>query len=152
MKGIMNRHSMLEFNHLCNIFFFSIISLGSFFFLSGPIWARTVFCIDIGNIVFMSMVKIHLPHMYMIFVECKRKQVCSSILQYRQTFQHFQDHKRPSQALRPFWKLEIFLVELYNHYWPWNKKGEKVAYKIREKERKTQEAPRSKPEKKKKVF
>ena len=49
----------------------------------------------------MSMVKINLPHMYMIFVECKRKQVCSSILQYPQTFQHFQDHKRPSQALRP---------------------------------------------------
>ena len=90
--------------------------------------------------------------MYMIFVECKRKQVCSSIIQYRQTSQHFWDHERPSQARRPFWKLEIFLVELYNHYWPWNKKGEKVAYKIREKERKTQEASRSKPEKKKKVF
>ena len=36
-------------------------------------------------------------------------------------------------------------------YWPWNKKGEEVAYKIREKERKTRDAPRSKPEKKKKV-
>ena len=44
------------------------------------------------------------------------------------------------------------MVELYNHYWPWNKKGEEVAYKIREKERKTREAPRSNPEKKKKVF
>ena len=33
-------------------------------------------------------------------------------------------------------------------YWPWNKKGEEVAYKIREKERKTRDAPRSKPEKK----
>ena len=50
-----------------------------------------------------------------------------------------------------FWKLQIFLVELYNHYWTWNKKGEEVAYKIREKERKTRDAPRSKPEKKKKV-
>ena len=36
-------------------------------------------------------------------------------------------------------------------YWPWNKKGEEVTYKIREKERKTRDAPRSKPEKKKKV-
>ena len=36
-------------------------------------------------------------------------------------------------------------------YWPWNEKGEEVAYKIREKERKTRDAPRSKPEKKKKV-
>ena len=51
----------------------------------------------------------------------------------------------------PFWKLQIFLLELYNHYWPWNKKGEEVAYKIREKERKTRDAARSKPEKKKKV-
>ena len=36
-------------------------------------------------------------------------------------------------------------------YWPWNKKGEEVAYKIREKERKTWYASRSKLEKKKKV-
>ena len=36
-------------------------------------------------------------------------------------------------------------------YWPWNKKGEEVAYKIREKERKTWDASRSKLEKKKKV-
>ena len=40
------------------------------------------------------------------------------------------------------------MVELYNHYWPWNK-GEEVAYKIRVRERKTRDAPRSKPEKKK---
>ena len=43
------------------------------------------------------------------------------------------------------------MAELYNHYWPWNKNGEEVAYKIREKERNTRDAPRSKPEKKKKV-
>jgi len=34
-----------------------------------------------------------------------------------------------------FWKLQIVFVELYNHYWPWNKSGEEVEYKIREKER-----------------
>ena len=50
-----------------------------------------------------------------------------------------------------FWKLQIVLVELYNHYWPWNKNGEEVDYKIREKERKTRDAPRSKPQKKQKV-
>ena len=50
-----------------------------------------------------------------------------------------------------FWKLQIVFVELYNHYWPWNKSGEEVEYKIREKERKTRDAPRSKPQKKKKV-
>ena len=38
-----------------------------------------------------------------------------------------------------------------NHYWPWNKNGEQVEYKTREKERKTRDAPRSKPEKRKKV-
>ena len=53
------------------------------FFLTGLIWARTVFCIDMGNIVYRNMVKIHLPHMYMIFVECYRKQIlCSTDLQY----------------------------------------------------------------------
>ena len=42
------------------------------------------------------------------------------------------------------------MVELYNQYWPWNKNGEDVEYKIREKERKNRDAPRSKAEKKKK--
>ena len=50
-----------------------------------------------------------------------------------------------------FWKLRIVLVELYNHYWPWNKNGEEVKYKICKNERNTRDAPRSKPEKKKKV-
>ena len=39
------------------------------FFLTGLIWGRTVFCIDIGNITLTHMVKLHLPHMYMIFVD-----------------------------------------------------------------------------------
>ena len=34
---------------------------------------------------------------------------------------------------------------------PWNKNGEEVKYTVREKERKTRDAPRSKPQKKKKV-
>ena len=44
-------------------------------------------------------------------------------------------------------KPQILLVELYNHYWTWNKKGEEVAYKIREKKRKTGDGPPSKQEK-----
>ena len=72
---------------------------GSCFFLTGLIWARTVFCIDIGNIVFIHMMKIHLPHMYMIFVESHRKQVCSSILQYLQFFNTF---RIISDSLKPF--------------------------------------------------
>ena len=47
-----------------------------------------------------------------------------------------------------FWKLQIVLVELYNHYWPWKENGEEVDYKIREKERKTRDAPWSNPQKK----
>ena len=51
--------------------------------MTGLIWARTVFFIDMRNIVYRNMVKIHLPHMYMIFVECYRKQIlCSTDLHY----------------------------------------------------------------------
>ena len=50
-----------------------------------------------------------------------------------------------------FWKLQIVFVELYNHFWPWSKSGEKVKYKIRQKKQKTRDAPRSKPQKKQKV-
>ena len=57
--------------------------------------------------------------------------------------------KKVSEYL--FCTLQIILVELYNHYWPWNKNGEEVKYTVREKERKTRDAPRSKPQKKKKV-
>ena len=48
-----------------------------------------------------------------------------------------------------FWP-RIVLVELYNHYWPWNENGEEVGYKICDKDN-TRDAPRSKPQKKKKV-
>jgi len=51
-----------------------------------------------------------------------------------------------------FWKLQIIFAEIYNHSWQWNKNGEKVEYNIHEKERKTRDAPRSKPEKRKRVF
>ena len=47
-----------------------------------------------------------------------------------------------------FWNLQIVSVELYNHYWPWNKNDEEVDYKSREKERKTRNILRSKPQKK----
>ena len=61
------------------------------------------------------------------------------------------DLKTKKVTIYFFWKFRILLAELYNHYWPWNKNGEEVAYKIREKKRNTRDAPRSKPEKKKKV-
>ena len=61
------------------------------------------------------------------------------------------DLKTKKVTIYFFWKFRILLAERYNHYWPWNKNGEEVAYKIHEKERNTRDAPRSKPEKKKKV-
>ena len=51
-----------------------------------------------------------------------------------------------------FWKLQIVFVELYNHYWPWNKSGEEVEYNIREKERKTRDAPVKTTKKEKSAF
>ena len=47
-----------------------------------------------------------------------------------------------------FWKPQIVLVELYNHYCPWHKNGEEVDYKIREKNRKTWNPPADKARKK----
>ena len=48
--------------------FLAFLQLGVFF-LPGLIWGRTVFCIDMVNITPIQMVKLHLPHMYMIFVD-----------------------------------------------------------------------------------
>ena len=48
-------------------------------------------------------------------------------------------------------KTKSILAELYSHYWPWNKNGEEVDCNIREKERKTRDAMRSKIQKKQKV-
>ena len=59
--------------------------------------------------------------------------------------------KRRRYLNASFGSSKIFLAALCNHYWPWNKNGEKVEYKTREKERKTRDAPRPKPEKRKKV-
>ena len=39
------------------------------FFLPGPLSGRTAFCIGIGNITFIHMAKLHLPNMYMNFVD-----------------------------------------------------------------------------------
>ena len=64
-----------------------MVFIWEFFFLTGPIWGRTVFCIDIGNIVYIHMVKFNLPHIYMIFGECQRKQACLFSLKYPRTFQ-----------------------------------------------------------------
>ena len=38
------------------------------FFLTGPIWGSTVLRIYIRNMVHIHKVKLHLPHMYMIFI------------------------------------------------------------------------------------
>ena len=99
-----------------------------------------------------------------------------SLDSYKQIFHHFWstdnsgcraqpklfvDPKRnirmPSSFSNPcsmhfFWKIQIILVEFYKQYWPWNKNSEKVHYKSREKERKTRNALRSKPQKSRKCL
>ena len=54
-------------------------SAGSFF-LTGPLSGRTVFCIDIGNITLIHMLKLHLPHMYMIFVDNSKENNNTNLL------------------------------------------------------------------------
>ena len=93
--------------------------------------------------VFIHMMKIHLPHMYMMFAD-------AGIL-VQSTNALAMDLKTKKVSECSFWRLQIILVELYNHYCPWNKKGEEISYKIRVKERMTRDAPRPKSEKKKKV-
>ena len=97
---------------------------GSFFFLTGLIWARTVFCIDMGNIVYRNMVKIHLPHMYMIFVECYRKQIlCSTDLQYcTKLFNTFRIRSALSSlSLQTLWVRCNFFRNTFFFFWLWSR-------------------------------
>ena len=93
------------------------------FFLTGLIWARTVFCIDMGNIVYRNMVKIHLPHMYMIFVECYRKQLCSSDLQYcTKLFNTFRIRSALSSlSLQTLWVRCNFFRNTFFFFWLWSR-------------------------------
>ena len=43
------------------------------------------------------------------------------------------------------------LIELYNHYWPWNEQGEEVKYKLRERKREERNASRSNAKPKQKI-
>ena len=83
-------------------------------------------------------------HLLLFFVVLTAEHLESSALS-RESYIQLSQKKVPEYF---FWKLQIAFVEFYNHYWPWNKSGEKVEYKIREKERKTRDVPRSKPQKK----
>ena len=94
------------------------------FFLTGLIWARTVFCIDMGNIVYRNMVKIHLPHMYMIFVECYRKQIlCSTDLQYcTKLFNTFRIRSALSSlSLQTLWVRCNFFRNTFFFFWLWSR-------------------------------
>ena len=48
-------------------------------------------------------------------------------------------------------RLQHVLLELYNHYWPWNEQGEEVTYKLRERKREDRKAPRSNAKPKQKI-
>ena len=92
-------------------------------FLTGLIWGRTVFCIDIGNITLTHMVKLHLPHMYMIFVD-NFKENSNPHLFYNtpelfNTFGIIRDFLKPfaSSSLGPFQLLQRHFL-LFLWLWP----------------------------------
>ena len=92
----------------------SQLPFGSFF-LTGPIWGRTVFCIDIGNFVCKYMMKFNLPHIYMIFGECQRKQACLFSLKYPRTFQPVLGSYATLSSLSPriLWVRSSFFKDIF---------------------------------------
>ena len=56
---------------------FNVYNLGVFF-LTGPIWGSTVLRIYIRNMVQIHKVKLHLPHIYMVFIKESRQHSKSS--------------------------------------------------------------------------
>ena len=100
------------------------------------------------------MVKLHLPHIYMFlfnFLIWRKYNDDYVFITIIVCFDYEFENEEGTI---------VFLLETPNSfgwalqpllYWPWNKNGEEVDYKIREKERKTRDAPWSKPQKKQKV-
>ena len=75
-------------------------SVGSWkFFLPGPIWGRTLFCIDIRNMVHLHMVKIHLSHIYMFELHCKENKHMNLLYNTPELFNTFGIIRDP---LKPF--------------------------------------------------
>ena len=70
-----------------------------FFFLTGPIWGRTLFCIDIRNMVHLHMVKIHLPHIYMFELYLKENKHMNLLYNTPKLFNTF---RIISDSLKPF--------------------------------------------------
>ena len=107
------------------VFFWLFFTFSSweffFFFSTGLIWARTVFCIDMGNIVFIHMMKIHLPNMYMIF-ECHTVENKYVALFYNtpklSTFRIISDSLKlfAPNSLGPFQLLHFLLF-----FWLWSR-------------------------------
>ena len=47
------------------------------FFLTGLIWGCTIFCTDTWNMMLIHMVKLHLPHMYMLLLNISKEKIIS---------------------------------------------------------------------------
>ena len=96
------------------------------------------------------MVKLHLPHIYMFLFNFLIWRKYNDDYVFTTIIACFDYEFENEEGTR------VFLLEAPNSfgwalqpYWPWNKNGEEVDYKIREKERKTRDALWSKPQKKK---
>ena len=95
------------------------------FFLTGPIWARTVFCIDIGYIGLIYVVKKHLPHIYMIFLNVKENNHVHLFYGTQKLSKTFRIIRDSFKLLEPqiLWIRSIFLkiVSSWRPYWFWEK-------------------------------
>ena len=95
------------------------------------------------------MVKLHLPNIYMFLFNFLIWRKYNDDYVFTTIIVCFDYEFENEEGTR------VFLLQAPNSfgwalqpYWPWNKNGEEVDYKIREKERKTRDALWSKPQKK----
>ena len=113
-----------EKKHFIEKNFCVLFAFGSFF-LTGPIWARTVFCIDIGYIVLIYVVKKHLPHIYMIFLNVKENNHVHLFYGTQKLSKTFRIIRDSFKLLEPqiLWIRSIFLkiVSSWRPYWFWEK-------------------------------
>ena len=92
------------------------------FFLTGPIWGSTVLCIYIRNMVHVHRVKLHLPHIYMIFLNVKENKHVHLFYNTTKLFNTFRVIRDPlksfaSNSLGPFPLLQRHFLPFF-WFWP----------------------------------
>ena len=114
LKGILHKQHVYNKKGILLKSHDTRISTAGSFFLPGLIWGRTVFCIDIANSTRIHMVKLHLPHMYMIFVDnFTQKNNPNLIYNTSELFNTFRIRHEP---LKPFVSNSLDLFQLLRHF------------------------------------